>query len=417
MLLASLVVVIVGGMGSIVGTALGAVLIGLAEQYRLGLHADLRRRADLPHHGGGAGLPAAGHHGGAAMSLARTGRAGADSRIGVLAPLPAAIGSLAIACRACLHAGARQQVRADARSSAWRFAFGIIALSLQFLAGYGGMVSLAQMTVAGVAGYMVAILGVNTMGFGLGWPWWIAIPHRAAASPSSPARLIGLLAIRTDGIYTIMITLAIAAAFSYFTFQNYDDLQRLQRHQRRHAAGACSASIGAEPIGVLLSAAGASPRSAMLAVLYVSRSTFGLALQGIRDNARRMEAIGFNVPAHRVAAYVFAGRHRRGRRRPAVLAQRAHLARHDRRRRRHRHPDHRRDRRPPPPDRPLHRRPDLCVCLSTFAMDMSRSSSPRERFKLVVGLGFLLMVLFSPDGVLGICRAHPRNAGRRNDSA
>src|SRR5262245_48499939 len=36
-------------------------------------------------------------------------------------------------------------------------ALGLIALSLTFLGGYGGMISLAQMTVAGIAGYMVAI--------------------------------------------------------------------------------------------------------------------------------------------------------------------------------------------------------------------------------------------------------------------
>jgi len=33
--------------------------------------------------------------------------------------------------------------------------------------------------------------------------------------------LSGLLAVRTEGIYTIMITLAIASAFYYFTLQNY----------------------------------------------------------------------------------------------------------------------------------------------------------------------------------------------------
>ena len=45
---------------------------------------------------------------------------------------------------------------------------------------------------------------------------------------------------------------------------------------------------------------------AYLAVVYVSRSPFGLALQGIRDNPRRMAALGFNVVAHRIAAYTFA---------------------------------------------------------------------------------------------------------------
>ena len=41
----------------------------------------------------------------------------------------------------------------------WSMILGMIALSLMFLAGYGGMVSLAQMTIAGCAGYMVAIFG------------------------------------------------------------------------------------------------------------------------------------------------------------------------------------------------------------------------------------------------------------------
>ena len=43
-----------------------------------------------------------------------------------------------------------------------------------------------------------------------------------------------------------------------------------------------------------------------VAVVYVSRAPFGLALQGVRDNPRRMEAIGYNVTAHRIAAYAFA---------------------------------------------------------------------------------------------------------------
>ena len=53
---------------------------------------------------------------------------------------------------------------------------GMIALSLMLLAGYGGMVSLAQVSVAGMAGYTVAIFGLNNSGVhGFGWPWWIVI--------------------------------------------------------------------------------------------------------------------------------------------------------------------------------------------------------------------------------------------------
>src|SRR5688572_5050991 len=42
---------------------------------------------------------------------------------------------------------------------AYSMILGLIALSLMFLAGYGGVVSLVQMTVAALAGYLVAILG------------------------------------------------------------------------------------------------------------------------------------------------------------------------------------------------------------------------------------------------------------------
>ena len=59
----------------------------------------------------------------------------------------------------------------------WAFVLGMIALSLMFLAGYGGMVSLVQMTVAGCAGYMYAIFGHSAfMEISLGWPWWATIP-------------------------------------------------------------------------------------------------------------------------------------------------------------------------------------------------------------------------------------------------
>ncbi|WP_424751881.1 hypothetical protein, partial [Klebsiella pneumoniae] len=98
---------------------------------------------------------------------------------------------------------------------------GIIALSLMFLAGYGGMVSLMQLTIAGFAGYMVAVFGVSgSTNISLGWPWWLATPM-ALALGTLFGTLGGALAVRTEGIYTIMITLAIGAAFYYFTNQNW----------------------------------------------------------------------------------------------------------------------------------------------------------------------------------------------------
>jgi ABC-type branched-subunit amino acid transport system permease subunit len=90
-----------------------------------------------------------------------------------------------------------------------------------FLAGYGGMVSLMQLTIAGFAGYMCAVFGVSGQAnISLGWPWWLATPM-ALALATLFGTLGGALAVRTAGIYTIMITLAIGAAFYYFTNQNW----------------------------------------------------------------------------------------------------------------------------------------------------------------------------------------------------
>ena len=50
-----------------------------------------------------------------------------------------------------------------------------------------------------------------------------ALAHRDASAP----RLIGWLSVRTEGIYTIMITLAIGVAFYYLALQNYTRVQRL----------------------------------------------------------------------------------------------------------------------------------------------------------------------------------------------
>ena len=103
----------------------------------------------------------------------------------------------------------------------WTMILGIIALSLMFLAGYGGMVSLAQMTVAGVAGYMIAVLGVSSLPkVSLFLPWWVAAPLAIVIAVAF-GTLAGALSARTEGIYTIMITLAIATSFFYLTLQNW----------------------------------------------------------------------------------------------------------------------------------------------------------------------------------------------------
>ncbi|ORE92214.1 ABC transporter ATP-binding protein [Stappia sp. 22II-S9-Z10] len=285
---------------------------------------------------------------------------------------------------------------------AWSFILGMIALSLMFLAGYGNMVSLAQMTIAGVAAYMVAILGTSAVDtISLGWPWWVAVPI-AVLIATLFGTLTGALAVRTEGIYTIMITLAIGAAMFYLVRQNYSLFNGFSGINQVNAPVFWGINWRAPlPFYYLCLACAAA---AYGVVIYVKRSPFGLALQGVRDNPRRMAALGFNVTAHRIAAYALASAIAgvagvllvwlNGQVSPgtiavnqaidiliiAVVGGLAH------------------------PIGPF-LGALLYVVLRTFALDVLVSLGlAGERFQLLIGLGFLLVVFFSSDGILGIWR-------------
>jgi branched-chain amino acid transport system permease protein len=273
-------------------------------------------------------------------------------------------------------------------------ALGLIALSLTFLAGFGGMISLAQMTVAGIAGYVLGIFGTSAVAeISLKWPWWLVVPL-ALLIATAAATFIGWLSVRTEGIYTIMITLAIGVAFYYLCLQNYAVFNGFQGFQQVYAPIVGAVSFR-EPIPFYYLAATCA-LGGYFFIKYLLRTPFGIALQGIRDNPRRMNSLGFNVTAHRVAAYAVAGflaalggvlfTWYNGLITPgsigtswlinilivAVLGGTRH---------------------------PIGAflGAIVFVLLQTFAIDLI----DRERFNLVIGVVFLAIVLFSPDGLLG----------------
>ena len=302
-LLASLVVVIVGGMGSITGAAIGALLVGLSEQIGL---------VYLPTYG----IVLTFVIMVATLALRPQGIMGTARTTGnpVLAldqpsravNVPAHFGpvQIALAVALVLYPAIASEFFLT-QIGAYSLIWGLLALSMMLLAGYGGMVSLAQITTAGVAAYTVAIFGTNNMNIhGFGWPWWVLVPF-AVLLAASVSAIIGAISVRTEGVYTIMITLAIAAAFFYFAQQNYT----LFNGHSGYAGIPTPRFWGInwrDPIPfyyLCLFVAAAC----YAAVLYCSRSTFGLALQAIRDNGRRMQAVGFDVTAHKVTAYFYSG--------------------------------------------------------------------------------------------------------------
>ncbi len=183
--------------------------------------------------------------------------------------------------------------------------FGIIAMSLTFLATYGGFISLAQMMVAGVAGYTLAIFvdgAVPRIAGGLGYG--LAIPLAILAA-TVMGLIVGAIAVRTRDIYLLMITLALAMGIFRFIetniawFNGYEGIRNV---------------VGPDVFGfdfrnayvfyyIALGTAGAL----YFGVLYLVRTPFGLVLQGIRDNPRRVAALGYAVGPHRIAAFGVAG--------------------------------------------------------------------------------------------------------------
>lgn len=287
---------------------------------------------------------------------------------------------------------------------AYAMILGILALSLMWLAGYGGMVSLAQVAIAGLGAYMLPILGTNTQDvMGLGWPWWLCVLAALGVSVSFAA-FIGAVAARTEGIYTLMITLAFSVVVFYFARQNYAVFNGF------------TGFAGIEPptlFGIywrdplpfyyltLASAAGL-----FAAVTYAARSTFGLSLQAVRDNPRRLRALGYDVTGHRIFAFALSGFIAgiggillvwfNGRIAPSsisiditidilVIAVVGGMR--------------------------LPIGPFIgalaFVLLDNFAIDLIN----RERFNTVIGIAFLLIVYASPDGLLGLWEKYKPKRG------
>ena len=181
---------------------------------------------------------------------------------------------------------------------------GIVAASLIYLSAYGGMVSLAQVGLYGVAGFALGNLTTNgnTKGLNLGWP---QAPGLVVAIVVTVlvALLCGALASRSFGIYFLMITL-VFSVIANLVFGQVTNISGFGGISGIPVPAAIDPNRHPERL-YLVTVVVAMVVYAVLR--YVSRTPFGLTLQGIRDDPVRMSSLGYRVGLHRTLAFGFSG--------------------------------------------------------------------------------------------------------------
>ncbi|MFL5863438.1 MAG: branched-chain amino acid ABC transporter permease, partial [Solirubrobacteraceae bacterium] len=181
---------------------------------------------------------------------------------------------------------------------------GICAASLIFLSAYGGMVSLAQLAIYGIAGFALGNFTTNgnTKGLNLGWAIGPGVVVAIAIAVLF-AIVFGLLANRSYGIYFLMITLVFSVIVN-LVFGQVTSISGFGGISGIRAPG----WINPDTHPARLYLVSLLVALALLTALrYVARTPFGLALQGIRDEPQRMRTLGYSVALHRTAAFALAG--------------------------------------------------------------------------------------------------------------
>ena len=181
--------------------------------------------------------------------------------------------------------------------------YAIFALSLQLLVGFTGLVSFGHAAFFGIAAYITVQAAPAAEQAGL---WWI-LPL-AIGGAAAYALFVGLLSLRTKGVYFIMVTLAFAQ-MAFFVI-----------HDTPLGGGSDGIFLNLRAVltlgGVTLLDLDQSRQLywfcitcllfSWLLLALLERSRFGHALAGIRVNEQRMRAAGFNTYWYKLASFVIA---------------------------------------------------------------------------------------------------------------
>ncbi|PUE07046.1 branched-chain amino acid ABC transporter permease [Limnohabitans sp. T6-5] len=175
----------------------------------------------------------------------------------------------------------------------------IFAMSLDLLQGVTGLVSLGHAAYFGIAGYALAFLTPQDNPISL----YSSLPIAVGASALA-ALIIGVLVVRTQGIYFIMVTMAFAQMVFFVFFDN------------KVLGGSDGLFLNFKPDAVVVNLENKQvfyffTLACLVGVYGFLRrllwSPFGRALSGIRVNEHRMRALGFDTFRHKLAAFTLAG--------------------------------------------------------------------------------------------------------------
>ena len=174
--------------------------------------------------------------------------------------------------------------------------FGLFACAFNLLLGYVGLLSFGHAMFLGMGGYTAAHAAKV----------WGLTPELAilagAAAACALGLVSGLIAIRRQGIYFAMITLALAQMIYFFCVQapfthGEDGIQAVPR-------GKLFGLVNLSDIRAMYALVFAVFFAGFLLIYRVIHSPFGQVLKAIRENEARATSLGYDVDRYKLLAYV-----------------------------------------------------------------------------------------------------------------
>lgn len=181
--------------------------------------------------------------------------------------------------------------------------YGLYALGFNLVYGYLGLLSFGHAALFGTGAYLCGIAIVH---FGL--PWYAAIAIGVIAGLVMAA-LIGVLAMRTRGIYFAMVTLALSQCVYYLFYQAVD-----WTGGENGLRGINVRII--DLFGLRLDFIDPIVRYYVIAVFVIAAffllsrilaSPFGAVIEAVRENTARARASGYDVTLTRLITFVLSG--------------------------------------------------------------------------------------------------------------